>query len=265
MAFHTKRDCLGLGVSMPAIPSICYILLFVRALLATFLHGFPSLHFRENLKKIKKSTPQQLPFLFPFPGKLTVLPNALGRTVHFPLYCLIIKNTLPLSLSVHAFFLSLSATRLTFSLSLPFRHSQQLPPSLPRSPSHRIISACRHGDRCSHLHNRPMISPMILLSNMYQRPDTPPTGLNPSKSNNPSTPTSSMSEPTTSPPINHQRQTKTQSKHNTLSHRKPPPKYTKKKKKNPQSVQTRHCAFTFRRPPVAHDERGESDGDERKS
>jgi hypothetical protein len=137
-----------------------------------------------------------------------------------------------LSLSVHAFFLSLSLEHASLSLSLPFRHSQQLSLSLPTSPSHRIISACRHEDRCSHLHNRPMISPMILLSNMYQRPDTPPTGLNPSKSNNPSTPTSSMSEPTTSPPINHQRQTKTQSKH-ILSHRKTTTK--KKIKKSPIS------------------------------
>ncbi|KAF2310811.1 hypothetical protein GH714_017424 [Hevea brasiliensis] len=31
--------------------------------------------------------------------------------------------------------------------------------------------ACRHGDRCSRLHNRPTISPTLLLSNMYQRPD----------------------------------------------------------------------------------------------
>jgi hypothetical protein len=41
----------------------------LRALLAVSLRGFPSLHFRENFKKVKKSTPQQLPFLFPFPGK----------------------------------------------------------------------------------------------------------------------------------------------------------------------------------------------------
>jgi len=141
-----------------------------------------------------------------------------------------------LSLFVHAFSLSLCNTPHFLSLSLPFRHSQRSPPSLPTSPSHRIISSCRHGDRCSHLHNRPMISPIILLSNMYQRPDKPPTGLNPSKSNNPSTPISSMSELTTSPPINHQRQTKTQSKHNTLSHRKPPPKYTKKKTKKKSPI-----------------------------
>jgi hypothetical protein len=31
-------------------------------------------------------------------------------------------------------------------------------------------SACRHGDRCSRLHNRPTISPTILLHNMYQNP-----------------------------------------------------------------------------------------------
>ena len=32
------------------------------------------------------------------------------------------------------------------------------------------IGACRHGDRCSRLHNRPTISPTLLLRAMYQRP-----------------------------------------------------------------------------------------------
>ena len=31
-------------------------------------------------------------------------------------------------------------------------------------------SACRHGDRCSRLHNRPTISPTILMQNMYINP-----------------------------------------------------------------------------------------------
>ena len=30
--------------------------------------------------------------------------------------------------------------------------------------------ACRHGDRCSRLHNRPTISPTLLLPNLYQNP-----------------------------------------------------------------------------------------------
>ena len=30
--------------------------------------------------------------------------------------------------------------------------------------------ACRHGDRCSRMHNRPTISQTILLQNMYQNP-----------------------------------------------------------------------------------------------
>ncbi|KAI3965933.1 hypothetical protein MKX01_010890 [Papaver californicum] len=38
-------------------------------------------------------------------------------------------------------------------------------------PFYFKTSACRHGDRCSRLHARPSISPIILLSNMYQRPD----------------------------------------------------------------------------------------------
>ncbi|KAI3437796.1 hypothetical protein D9Q98_000243 [Chlorella vulgaris] len=37
-------------------------------------------------------------------------------------------------------------------------------------PFYFKIGACRHGDRCSRLHNRPTISPTILLQNMYQNP-----------------------------------------------------------------------------------------------
>nr|TKS03105.1 U2 snRNP auxiliary factor small subunit family protein [Populus alba] len=38
-------------------------------------------------------------------------------------------------------------------------------------PFYFKIGACRHGDRCSRLHNRPTISPTLLLSNTYHRPD----------------------------------------------------------------------------------------------
>ncbi|XP_044511397.1 splicing factor U2af small subunit A-like [Mangifera indica] len=38
-------------------------------------------------------------------------------------------------------------------------------------PFYFKIGACRHGDRCARLHNRPTISPTLLLSNMYHRPD----------------------------------------------------------------------------------------------
>ena len=34
-------------------------------------------------------------------------------------------------------------------------------------PCHR---ACRHGDRCSRIHNKPTISQTLLLQNMYQNP-----------------------------------------------------------------------------------------------
>ncbi|GLC47071.1 hypothetical protein PLESTM_002022100 [Pleodorina starrii] len=37
-------------------------------------------------------------------------------------------------------------------------------------PFYFKIGACRHGDRCSRLHNRPTISPTILMANMYQNP-----------------------------------------------------------------------------------------------
>lgn len=35
---------------------------------------------------------------------------------------------------------------------------------------HAHIRACRHGDRCSRLHNKPTISQTILIPNMYQNP-----------------------------------------------------------------------------------------------
>jgi splicing factor U2AF subunit len=38
-------------------------------------------------------------------------------------------------------------------------------------PFYTKIGACRHGDRCSRIHNRPTISPTIVLMNMYQHPD----------------------------------------------------------------------------------------------
>ncbi|KAG7667462.1 hypothetical protein Ndes2526B_g03468 [Nannochloris sp. 'desiccata'] len=37
-------------------------------------------------------------------------------------------------------------------------------------PFYFKIGACRHGDRCSRLHNRPTISPTLLLHNMYMNP-----------------------------------------------------------------------------------------------
>jgi splicing factor U2AF subunit len=33
------------------------------------------------------------------------------------------------------------------------------------------IGACRHGDRCSRLHNKPTFSQTILLQNMFQNPN----------------------------------------------------------------------------------------------
>eukprot|EP00730_Choanoeca_flexa_P007806 TRINITY_DN12395_c3_g9_i1.p1 TRINITY_DN12395_c3_g9~~TRINITY_DN12395_c3_g9_i1.p1 ORF type:complete len:237 (+),score=38.31 TRINITY_DN12395_c3_g9_i1:101-811(+) len=36
------------------------------------------------------------------------------------------------------------------------------------------IGACRHGDRCSRLHNKPTFGPTIVLQNMYQNPANVP-------------------------------------------------------------------------------------------
>ncbi|KAK9290290.1 hypothetical protein L1049_008457 [Liquidambar formosana] len=46
-------------------------------------------------------------------------------------------------------------------------------------PFYFKIGACRHGDRCSRLHTKPSISPTLLLSNMYQRPDMVTPGVDP--------------------------------------------------------------------------------------
>ncbi|KAM0838258.1 hypothetical protein ACQ4PT_061093 [Festuca glaucescens] len=46
-------------------------------------------------------------------------------------------------------------------------------------PFYFKIGACRHGDRCSRLHNRPSVSPTLLLCNMYQRPDMITPGFDP--------------------------------------------------------------------------------------
>ncbi|CEG41290.1 splicing factor u2af 35 kda subunit [Plasmopara halstedii] len=37
-------------------------------------------------------------------------------------------------------------------------------------PFYFKIGACRHGDRCSRLHNKPVFSQTILVSHMYQNP-----------------------------------------------------------------------------------------------
>jgi hypothetical protein len=64
----------------------------LRAFTAAFLLGFCSLNFRKFFKKVTKIHPQLLPYNFLFPVKATVLPNALGSTVAFPINIIIIKN-----------------------------------------------------------------------------------------------------------------------------------------------------------------------------
>ena len=38
------------------------------------------------------------------------------------------------------------------------------------------IGACRHGDRCSRIHNKPNFSQTILIQNLYQNPQNMPLG-----------------------------------------------------------------------------------------
>ena len=42
--------------------------------------------------------------------------------------------------------------------------------AIPPQPRPLQIGACRHGERCSRLHNKPTLSQTILMSNMYQSP-----------------------------------------------------------------------------------------------
>ncbi|KAL6496307.1 hypothetical protein OROGR_029565 [Orobanche gracilis] len=46
-------------------------------------------------------------------------------------------------------------------------------------PFYFKIGACRHGDRCARLHTKPAISPTLVLSNMYMRPDMMTPGVDP--------------------------------------------------------------------------------------
>lgn len=45
-------------------------------------------------------------------------------------------------------------------------------------PFYFKIGACRHGDHCSRIHTRPSISPTLLFTSMYQRPDMITPGIN---------------------------------------------------------------------------------------
>ena len=54
----------------------------------------------------------------------------------------------------------------------PFSRSHQhaRPPPPPQTKQTKKQSTCRHGDRCSRLHNKPTVSQTIILHNMYQNP-----------------------------------------------------------------------------------------------
>ena len=41
-------------------------------------------------------------------------------------------------------------------------------------PFYFKVGACRHGDRCSRQHNKPLFSQTVLLAHMYQAPNTAP-------------------------------------------------------------------------------------------
>ena len=75
-----------------------------------------------------------------------------------------------------AFFdlLSLSLSRLPAPPPSFFLTSPSLPPFLltqnNQCPFYFKIGACRHGDRCSRAHNKPSVSPTVLLHNLWRSP-----------------------------------------------------------------------------------------------
>ena len=65
----------------------------------------------------------------------------------------------------------LSHPPLACPLTSPRIHPDLSSPSHPFAPQ---IGACRHGDRCSRKHQRPVHASTILLSNVYQNPGMDP-------------------------------------------------------------------------------------------
>lgn len=63
-----------------------------------------------------------------------------------------------------------SRTRIAPNSSSPLIPDLDLTASPPPTLSPGQIGACRHGERCSRLHNKPTLSQTILMSNMYQSP-----------------------------------------------------------------------------------------------
>ena len=59
-------------------------------------------------------------------------------------------------------------------------HAHPTPPPSPlplhQCPFYFKIGACRHGDRCSRQHNKPTISPTLLLPHLYVNPALPAGG-----------------------------------------------------------------------------------------
>jgi len=49
-------------------------------------------------------------------------------------------------------------------------NAHRAPLAPPQCPFYFKIGACRHGDRCSRAHNRPTVSPTLLLRNLYSNP-----------------------------------------------------------------------------------------------
>ena len=67
--------------------------------------------------------------------------------------------------------LSLSLTSFAPCLSLSLSNSHPTHPTKTKQcPFYFKIGACRHGDRCSRAHNKPSISPTVLLHNLWRSP-----------------------------------------------------------------------------------------------
>jgi splicing factor U2AF subunit len=69
------------------------------------------------------------------------------------------------------------AARVSAQTNIPPKKTSRAPPPFPPPRARRVncpfyhkIGACRHGDRCSRLHNKPLFSQSLALPHIYQNP-----------------------------------------------------------------------------------------------
>lgn len=101
--------------------------------------------------------------------------NGITYRVQYDFYCGLPSEQLPLPKTLNQSFLNPEYyCEICSNSSLMAEHLASIfgtEKDRVNCPFYFKIGACRHGDRCSRLHTKPSVSPTLLLSNMYQRPD----------------------------------------------------------------------------------------------